>query len=96
MSFIRKWELTICTLFVLICGTSMMLLPELPDRRCGAVIILALSFLWVIALLISVSRLIIAVCRKKLSSDAHADAVLTLVIDSLLLLLSQLTLGPIC
>lgn len=92
----RKWALTISTPFPLIGGVLVAQLPESGSRGCGAVVIWALFILWALAFLVSVSRLAIAVCRKKLSYDAHADAALTLVIDSLLLFLLALATGPVC
>lgn len=97
MGFIRKWALSISTLLLPINAALVTLqLLEPVGRECTLVVICALFILWILGFFISVSRLAIAVFRKKLSYDAHADAVLAVVIDSLLLFLLALAVGPVC
>lgn len=93
--FIKKWPLC-CS--VLLMGVTMVCtelfysdaFKNSPMGTVVTILLLIIGMLGVGAMLTAPARLLIGICRKSLSYEAHADAVLVVLLECLAFLLANL------
>ena len=88
--------LSICTLL------AYLLMPALPILRPGVggvfhgLLVALVALLLLVPFFLALARLLVALMRKNLHHTAHADALLVLLLDSLVFFLCCLSMGPLC